>query len=89
MRPAFIIPIGLACLLPPAPAGAAIDPESVNLAISPDGRYVAFASRATNLVSGDTNGIADIFVRDLQVVLHHFPDELFQLLIVYHILPKI
>jgi Tol biopolymer transport system component len=34
--------------------------------ITPDGRYVAFVSAATNLVSGDTNNIADIFVRDLQ-----------------------
>lgn len=33
--------------------------------ISADGRYVAFFSRATNLVSGDTNGTADIFVRDV------------------------
>jgi Ca2+-binding RTX toxin-like protein len=32
--------------------------------ISADGRYVAFESSASNLVSGDTNGIADIFVRD-------------------------
>ncbi|MEP0766206.1 MAG: PD40 domain-containing protein [Fimbriimonadia bacterium] len=33
-------------------------------AISADGRYVAFRSSASNLVSGDTNGIRDIFVRD-------------------------
>lgn len=32
--------------------------------ISDDGRYVAFTSYATNLVSGDTNAVADIFVRD-------------------------
>ncbi len=34
--------------------------------ISADGRYVAFASLATNLVSGDTNGVEDIFVHDRQ-----------------------
>ena len=34
--------------------------------ITPDGRYVAFVSEASNLVAGDTNGIADVFVRDLQ-----------------------
>jgi hypothetical protein len=34
--------------------------------MTPDGRYVAFASTATNLVAGDTNGIPDVFVRDLQ-----------------------
>ena len=33
-------------------------------AISADGRYVAFTSKATNLVSGDTNGRKDVFVRD-------------------------
>lgn len=32
--------------------------------ISADGRYVAFKSFASNLVSGDTNKDADIFVRD-------------------------
>ena len=31
--------------------------------ISADGRYVAFSTDATNLVSGDTNGVADIIVR--------------------------
>ncbi|PKN65255.1 MAG: hypothetical protein CVU57_11495, partial [Deltaproteobacteria bacterium HGW-Deltaproteobacteria-15] len=34
--------------------------------ISADGRYVAFASNAGNLVPGDTNGIYDIFVHDRQ-----------------------
>jgi Tol biopolymer transport system component len=33
--------------------------------ISRDGRYVAFFSEATNLVTGDTNGRSDVFVRDL------------------------
>jgi len=32
--------------------------------ISADGRYVAFASEATNLVPGDTNGLLDLFVHD-------------------------
>ncbi|MEX2158554.1 MAG: flexitail domain-containing putative surface protein [Dehalococcoidia bacterium] len=35
-------------------------------AISADGRFVAFWSDATNLVAGDTNGVADAFVRDRQ-----------------------
>jgi hypothetical protein len=34
--------------------------------VSADGRFVAFASEATNLVPGDTNGFFDVFVRDLQ-----------------------
>jgi Tol biopolymer transport system component len=33
--------------------------------LSWNGRYVAFASEATNLVPGDTNGVGDAFVRDL------------------------
>jgi hypothetical protein len=32
--------------------------------ISPDGRYVAFVSGASNLVPGDTNNSTDIFIRD-------------------------
>jgi len=32
--------------------------------ISADGRYVAFFSHASNLVPGDTNGKADVFVHD-------------------------
>ena len=32
--------------------------------ISADGRYVAFASTAPNLVAGDTNLAADVFVHD-------------------------
>ena len=33
--------------------------------VSADGRFVAFSSRASNLVAGDTNGLRDAFVRDL------------------------
>ncbi len=33
--------------------------------ISSDGRYVLFASAATNLIDGDTNGQQDIFIYDL------------------------
>ena len=40
--------------------------ESRDPAMTPDGRYVTFASAAGDLVPGDTNGIPDIFVRDLQ-----------------------
>jgi Tol biopolymer transport system component len=34
--------------------------------ISADGRYVVFGSVASNLVVGDTNGIGDLFVHDMQ-----------------------
>jgi TolB protein len=36
-------------------------------ALSANGRYVAFASDASNLVIDDTNGTRDIFVRDLKI----------------------
>ena len=36
------------------------------VAISGDGRYVAFQSDASNLVTGDTNGMGDVFVHDRQ-----------------------
>ncbi len=57
-----------------APSGCTPATTSVSVAgdgtfaddpsISADGRYIAFASGATNLVPGDTNGALDIFVRD-------------------------
>ena len=34
------------------------------MAISDNGRYVAFSSGASNLIAGDTNGRMDVFVRD-------------------------
>ena len=37
---------------------------SYNPDISADGRYVVFESNATNLVTGDTNGFRDVFLRD-------------------------
>jgi Tol biopolymer transport system component len=40
------------------------DKASFGPTISADGRYIAFASDATNLVSGDTNKDTDVFVRD-------------------------
>ena len=38
--------------------------DSRTPSLSSDGRYIAFASSATNLASGDTNGVSDIFVHD-------------------------
>lgn len=40
------------------------DGDSMRASISADGRHVAFASIASNLVLGDSNGAADLFVRD-------------------------
>lgn len=49
-----------------ASGGAEADDRSLRPSISADGRYVAFVSLATNLVAGDDNGVADVFVRDRQ-----------------------
>jgi Tol biopolymer transport system component len=38
--------------------------EQFSCGMSSDGRYVAFVSEAVNLVPGDTNGGADVFVHD-------------------------
>ncbi len=46
--------------------GGEANAEAVEARISGNGRFVAFESRATNLVADDTNGYVDIFVRDLQ-----------------------
>ncbi|HEY3239038.1 MAG TPA: hypothetical protein VGL92_05695 [Acidimicrobiia bacterium] len=45
--------------------GAEGDDDSSDPSISPDGRYVAFWSAATNLVGDDTNGVRDVFLHDL------------------------
>lgn len=45
--------------------GAAANGPSSDASVSDDGRYVAFASQASDLVANDTNGKQDIFVRDL------------------------
>ena len=42
------------------------DSHSEYLDLSSDGRYVAFTSGASNLVSDDTNGVSDVFVHDVQ-----------------------
>ncbi|MEO6468749.1 MAG: S8 family serine peptidase [Acidimicrobiia bacterium] len=47
-----------------APSGET-DGASVQSALDGTGTMLAFASTATNLVSGDTNGVSDVFVRDV------------------------
>jgi Tol biopolymer transport system component len=46
--------------------GTQANGECASPAISDDGCYVTFASAATNLIVGDTNGCWDVFVHDLQ-----------------------
>jgi Tol biopolymer transport system component len=51
-------------LVSAASGNAQANGESNDPSISADGRYVAFESAASNLVSGDTNGFWDVFVHD-------------------------
>lgn len=45
--------------------GANGNGASRSAAVTPDGRYVAFVSDASDLVPNDTNNIPDVFVRDV------------------------
>jgi len=44
--------------------GGRANEVSVKPSITPDGRYVAYRSYASNLVTGDTNGFSDVFLWD-------------------------
>src|SRR5262249_15251428 len=46
-------------------SGVESNGDSYASGISADGRYVVFSSAASNLVDADTNGLSDIFVKDL------------------------
>ncbi|MBP6085767.1 hypothetical protein KA478_00940 [Patescibacteria group bacterium] len=46
-------------------AGSEANSDSSNSIISPNGQYVVFDSPASNLVPDDTNGVYDVFVRDV------------------------
>ena len=57
--------VALLVIASPAPAKLrSANGGSGNAAISANGRYVAFASAASNLVRYDTNRVYDVFVRD-------------------------
>lgn len=58
------LPTGTVARASVSNAGRQANGPSHSPAISVDGRYVAFVSEATNLVAGDTNGVADVFLRD-------------------------
>lgn len=55
---------GTNILVNAATNGAQANGRSYDATMTPDGRYVAFVSEANNLVSGNNNGIPDIFVWD-------------------------
>lgn len=54
-----------AFLVSRAPGGAAADGSSSAPSVSRGGRFVAFASSATNLSEADRDRVRDVFVRDL------------------------
>ena len=58
--------LGLTSIISTDSLGVQGNGASSSPSISADGRYVAFASAASNLVDGDTNDAADIFVYDRQ-----------------------
>ena len=47
------------------PSGAEASDNSGEAEISANGRFVVYSSHASNIVSGDTNGVPDIFVFDV------------------------
>jgi Tol biopolymer transport system component len=55
---------GATMLISLTQGGALGNGDSSTPDVSADGRYVVFASDATNLVTGDTNGTRDVFLRD-------------------------
>ena len=57
------LPSGSISRISLATDGGQADERSYSPSISADGRIVAFASFATNLVPGDTNGLLDVFLR--------------------------
>lgn len=71
---ATLVPTVTPTVVPPNPGtiirisvasdGSQANNRSSQAAISADGRYIAFLSRATNLVENDTNGFYDVFLRD-------------------------
>lgn len=59
------LPQGTTTRIGVSTAGVAPNADIAWGQISSDGRFVVFLSGASNLVSGDTNGFTDVFVRDL------------------------
>ncbi len=67
--PSILAGLALVAALPIGAAHSSAAPAVGNKAsyspdVSSNGRFIVFASDATNLVTGDTNGKRDIFIRD-------------------------
>lgn len=56
---------GVTTLVSVDSAGNQADADCLHPSLSADGSLVSFASAATNLVAGDTNGVSDVFVHDM------------------------
>jgi hypothetical protein len=56
---------GATALVTVAKSGAVSAGGGFAPSISADGRFVAFASAGSDLVDGDTNGLVDVFLRDM------------------------
>ncbi|MCB0047084.1 MAG: PD40 domain-containing protein [Caldilineaceae bacterium] len=65
--PLIIFPPNVVTLISATPDGRQGNNDSLGPVISSDGRYIAFVSLATDLVSDDTNRARDIFVYDRQL----------------------
>ncbi len=57
--------LGLTLRISVGTSGQETDGPSTTATCSPDGRFAVFVSSATNLVSGDTNSVDDVFLADL------------------------
>jgi Tol biopolymer transport system component len=57
---------GLVSLISVSTNGGAGNSQSHTPRITPDGRFVAFLSSATDLAAGDTNRVQDAYLRDVQ-----------------------
>ena len=47
-------------------AGNGVVGAGLSASVSPNGRYITFSDSATNLVTGDSNGKIDVFLKDMQ-----------------------
>src|SRR5262245_10063669 len=63
-EPSLLAVPGSTSLVSPTPNGGFANGPSTAPSISENGRWVAFASLANNLVGNDTNNAQDVFVRD-------------------------
>ena len=66
LRPSAAAPALSVARISVSSTGQQANGDSGGVAISADGRYVAFNSNASNLVPDDTNNVMDVFVHDRQ-----------------------